>query len=73
MRGAAVDVGQEMHSETRAGQRQLDAPVGAEQALEGGLGLAAVRRTAAAYHGRISFKTTIGRGSKFVLALPLRD
>ena len=35
-----------------------------------GLGLAAVRRTAAAHHGRISFKTRIGRGSKFVLALP---
>lgn len=42
--------------------------------LEGtGLGLAAVRRTAAAYHGRISFKTRSGRGSKFVLALPLRS
>ena len=38
-----------------------------------GLGLAAVRRTAAAYHGRISFKTKIGRGSKFVFALPLRS
>lgn len=38
-----------------------------------GLGLAAVRRTAAAYHGRISFKTRNGRGSKFVLALPLRS
>lgn len=37
-----------------------------------GLGLAAVRRTAAAYHGRISFKTRIGRGSKFIFALPLR-
>ena len=37
-----------------------------------GLGLAAVRRTAAAHHGRISFKTRIGRGSKFILALPLR-
>ena len=36
-----------------------------------GLGLAAVRRTAAAYHGRISFKTKIERGSKFVFALPL--
>jgi signal transduction histidine kinase len=36
-----------------------------------GLGLAAVRRTATAYHGRISFNTRIGRGSKFVLALPL--
>jgi signal transduction histidine kinase len=41
--------------------------------LEGtGLGLVAVRRTAAAHHGRITFKTRIGRGSKFVLALPLR-
>jgi two-component system cell cycle sensor histidine kinase/response regulator CckA len=38
-----------------------------------GLGLAAVRRTAAAYHGRISFTSKIGRGSKFVLALPLRS
>jgi signal transduction histidine kinase len=38
-----------------------------------GLGLAAVRRTAAAHYGRISFKTRIGRGSKFVLALPLRS
>jgi signal transduction histidine kinase len=36
-----------------------------------GLGLAAVRRTAAAYRGRITFKTRMGRGSKFVLALPL--
>ena len=36
-----------------------------------GLGLAAVRRTAAAYHGRITFKTRIGRGSTFILALPL--
>lgn len=36
-----------------------------------GLGLAAVKRTAAAYHGRITYKTRIGRGSKFVLALPL--
>ena len=35
-----------------------------------GLGLAAVRRTAAAYHGRITFKSRIGGGSKFVLALP---
>ena len=41
--------------------------------LEGtGLGLAAVRRTAVAHHGRITFKTRLGRGSKFVLALPLR-
>lgn len=38
-----------------------------------GLGLAAVRRTAAAYHGRISFTSKAGRGSKFVLALPLRS
>jgi two-component system, NtrC family, sensor histidine kinase HydH len=38
-----------------------------------GLGLAAVRRTAAAYHGRITFKTRSGRGSKFVLALPLES
>jgi len=37
-----------------------------------GLGLAAVRRTATAYHGRISFTSRVGRGSKFVLALPLR-
>jgi two-component system, NtrC family, sensor histidine kinase AtoS len=40
--------------------------------LEGtGLGLAAVRQTAAAHHGRITFETEIGRGSTFVLALPL--
>jgi len=38
-----------------------------------GLGLAAVRRTAAAHHGRITFKTRIGRGSKFTLSLPLRS
>ena len=37
-----------------------------------GLGLAAVRRTAAAFHGRITFRTRIGHGSRFVLALPLR-
>jgi len=36
-----------------------------------GLGLAAVRRTAAAHHGLITFKTKIGRGSTFVLTLPL--
>ena len=36
-----------------------------------GLGLAAVRRTVAAYHGRISFKTRMGHGSTFVLTLPL--
>lgn len=38
-----------------------------------GLGLAAVRRTAVACHGRISFTSKIGRGSKFVLTLPLRS
>lgn len=38
-----------------------------------GLGLPAVRRTVAAYHGRISFKSRIGRGSKFIFALPLRS
>lgn len=38
-----------------------------------GLGLAAVRRTAAAYHGRISLTSKIGHGSKFTLALPLRS
>ena len=38
-----------------------------------GLGLAAVRRTAAAHHGRITFKTRIGRGSTFVLALPIKS
>ncbi len=37
-----------------------------------GLGLAAVRRTAAAYHGRITFKTRMGRGSTFILALPVK-
>lgn len=37
-----------------------------------GLGLAAVRRTANAFHGQITFNTRIGRGSKFILALPLR-
>lgn len=36
-----------------------------------GLGLAAVKRTASAYHGRITFKTRLGRGTKFVLTLPL--
>lgn len=38
-----------------------------------GLGLAAVRRTATAYHGRITFKTRIDRGSTFVLTLPIRS
>ena len=37
-----------------------------------GLGLDAVRRTAAAHGGRIGFKTGIGCGSRFVLALPVR-
>jgi signal transduction histidine kinase len=36
-----------------------------------GLGLAAVSQTVAAHHGQITFKTEIGRGSRFVLALPL--
>jgi signal transduction histidine kinase len=36
-----------------------------------GLGLVSAQRTAAAYHGRITFKTRIGRGSRFILALPL--
>lgn len=38
-----------------------------------GLGLAAVQRTAAAYHGRVTFETRVGRGSTFVLALPMRS
>ena len=38
-----------------------------------GLGLAAVKRTAAAYRGRITFKTRVGRGSTFVLSLPIRS
>ena len=38
-----------------------------------GLGLAAVRRTTAAYHGRITFRTRIGRGSTFVLTLPIHS
>jgi len=38
-----------------------------------GLGLAAVRRTAAEYHGRISFKSKVGCGSKFTLTLPLNS
>ncbi len=38
-----------------------------------GLGLAAVRQTVAAHHGRVTFKSRIGRGSKFVLALPLQS
>lgn len=37
-----------------------------------GLGLAVVHQTAAAFHGRITFQTKIGRGSKFILALPLK-
>ena len=37
-----------------------------------GLGLVAVRRTATAYHGRITLNTRLGRGTKFVLTLPLR-
>jgi PAS domain S-box-containing protein len=36
-----------------------------------GLGLAAVRQTATAHNGRITFETEIGRGSTFVLAFPL--
>jgi len=38
-----------------------------------GLGLAVVRRTVTAYGGRISFKSKVGRGSKFVFTLPLRS
>jgi len=53
--------------------RQIFEPLFTTKLDGTGLGLAAVRRTATAYHGRISFKTKIGRGSKFVLALPLRD
>jgi signal transduction histidine kinase len=36
-----------------------------------GLGLLAVRQTAAACHGRITFTTRIRRGSTFVLTLPI--
>lgn len=38
-----------------------------------GLGLLAVRQTAAAYHGRITFQTRTRRGSTFVLTLPIRS
>jgi PAS domain S-box-containing protein len=54
-------------------RRQIFEPRFTTKRYGTGLGLAAVRRTAAAYHGRISFRTEIGRGSKFVLALPLRS
>lgn len=37
-----------------------------------GLGLAAVQGVAAAYDGRITFRTRTGRGSTFILTLPLR-
>jgi PAS domain S-box-containing protein len=36
-----------------------------------GIGLSAVQRTVAAFHGRISFQTRVGRGSTFELTLPL--
>lgn len=52
-------------------RRQIFQPKFTTKRNGAGLGLAAVRRTAAAYHGRISFRTELGRGSKFVLALPL--
>ena len=52
-------------------RRQIFEPLFTTKREGTGLGLAAVRRTAAAFHGRITFKTRIGRGSKFVLALPL--
>jgi len=32
-----------------------------------------VRRTVTAYGGRISFKSKVGRGAKFVFTLPLRS
>lgn len=37
-----------------------------------GIGLSSVQRTAAAFDGRITFKSHIGRGSSFELSLPLR-
>lgn len=52
-------------------RRQIFEPLFTTKREGTGLGLAAVRRTAAAFHGRITFKTRMGRGSKFVLALPL--
>jgi len=55
-----------------ANRRQIFEPLFTTKREGTGLGLAAVQRTAAAYQGRITFKTRIGRGSKFVLALPLR-
>lgn len=36
-----------------------------------GIGLSAVQRTVAAFHGRISFETSVGCGSTFELTLPL--
>ncbi len=54
-------------------RRRIFEPLFTTKVAGTGLGLAAVRRTAAAHHGRITFKTRIGRGSKFVLALPLTE
>jgi len=54
-------------------RRRIFKPLFTTKRAGTGLGLAAVRRTAAAYHGRITFKSRIGRGSTFVLALPLRS
>lgn len=52
-------------------RRKLFEPRFTTKSAGTGLGLAAVRQAAAAHHGRVTFTTRIGRGSKFVLSLPL--
>ena len=54
-------------------RRKIFGPLFTTKCEGTGLGLAAVRQTAAAHHGRITFKSKLGRGSKFVLALPLQS
>ncbi len=54
-------------------RRKIFQPLFTTKCAGTGLGLTAVRQTAAAHDGRVTFKSRIGRGSKFVLALPLQS
>lgn len=68
---ASIEVSDNGCGITRENQRRIFDPYFTTKRDGTGLGLASVRRTAAAYHGRITFKTSLGRGSTFVFTLPL--
>jgi len=70
-RQALIEVSDNGCGITAEHRRRIFDPYFTTKADGTGLGLASVRRTALAHQGRITFKTRTGRGSTFVLALPL--